>query len=203
MPVSTIKPPIDNIKKRVDIMVDIETLGTNESVQIIQLSAKAFDITSGEVFESEFNEFVDLNSVKNLTIDGSTLKWWMKTDPNLLANILLNEKAVGIKTVLKRFVDFTKSFGCEKENIFLWGNGILFDNRIIQQAMTDNDMTYPIFFRNDRDVRTILELASLASNWTSKEIMEMVKQEGVKHNAIDDVLFQIRLVNICYKIIMK
>lgn len=190
------------MRNRVDIMTDLETLGNNENVQIIQFSAKTFDITTGEIFEDVFDEYVDLNSVTNLIVDGSTLKWWMKTDPNLLATILLNEKATGLKTVLKRFVDYTKGLHCEKENIYLWGNGILFDNRIIKESMNNNDVPYPIFFRNDRDVRTILELASLKSGLTSKEIYATIESIGTKHNAIDDVIFQISLVNKCYNIIM-
>jgi inhibitor of KinA sporulation pathway (predicted exonuclease) len=188
--------------ERIDIMTDIETLGNKENVSIIQLSAVAFDIRTNEKFDT-FNMYVDINNATNLSVDGSTLIWWLNEERrNLLAEILTHEDKKGLKNVLYNFGEWVKGLDCDNKEKYLWGNGILFDNRIIQESMRKNGLEYPIFYRNDRDVRTILELASWKSGMTSKEIQAEVPQVGTKHNAIDDVLFQIELVHKCYKMLI-
>ena len=77
------------LNKRVDIMVDIETLGTGADSTIFQISAIAFNILTGEHI-SEFNQIADIAKNNKLVVDGSTLKWWLNTDKDLLTH-LLNE----------------------------------------------------------------------------------------------------------------
>ena len=64
---------------RTDVMVDIETLGTKEGATIFQIAAVSFDITTGETLDS-INLIGDISKYETLTVDGSTLKWWLDTD---------------------------------------------------------------------------------------------------------------------------
>lgn len=186
------------MEKRNDVMVDIETLGTKDGSSIFQIAAVRFDLTTGEVFDS-FNLTGDIAEYKKLRIDGSTLKWWLDTDSELLKRLL--NQGVGSEYVLiKSFVEWLDLIEKPK----LWGNGILFDNKKIEMKCSEYDLRYPVFYNNDRDVRTILELASLKSNVTTQDIREMVKAENeVKHDALDDCFFQIRLVTKCFNILKE
>lgn len=190
------------MSNRVDIMVDIETLGTGADATIIQISAIAFDIITGEHL-SVFNEIADIEKNMKLNVDGSTLKWWLNTDKELLTE-LLNSGEHSSETVLAHFIGWIKSQSKDPKNIYLWGNGILFDNKLIEHQAEKMDWGYPIFYKNDRDVRTIVDLAGRKLGISEKELKERYKDDSlVEHNAIDDVIYQINLVVGCYNELIK
>lgn len=187
---------------RIDIMCDIETLGTKVDSTIIQIAAIAFDIKTGKHLK-RFNEVADIARNKNpLTVDGSTLKWWLNTDKELLTK-LLNAGEFSSEDVLLLFWHWLN--GLSKEaNIFFWGNGIMFDNNMIKHQLEANDLNYPVPYYNDRDVRTIVELASDKLGISQKKLKQRYEDESfVKHDAYDDVRFQIALVHGCYDVLTK
>src|SRR5690625_4007009 len=149
---------LENTGGRKDIMVDIETLGKKSSSTIFQIAAVSFDITSGEIYSS-FNHIADIEDNRILNVDGSTLKWWLNTDKALL-NKLLNKGEGSSEQLLIDFHDWLSSQSEDERDTYLWGNGILFDNKMIQHQFELIGLDYPIFYRNDRDVRTVLELTS-------------------------------------------
>lgn len=197
-------------------MVDIETLGKKMDSTIIQISAIAFDINSGKQL-SEFNRVADIEENKEINVCGDTLKWWLNTDKELLSK-LINGGAGSSKDVLREFHRWIKTteasvkmnnwfkdnVSTSDNNIYLWGNGILFDNRMIQGQMENIGLEYPIFYRNDRDVRTIVDLASAKLGISERELKDKYNDdELVKHYALDDVKYQIKLVVGCYKELSK
>lgn len=183
----------------IHIMTDIETLGKRDGATIFQIAAAAFDIKTGELKET-INLKMDIAKERNLKVYGDTLKWWLNTDKELLAK-LLNEGTLTEVEMLNEFYCWIKSLG---NNIKLWGNGILFDNMKLKLKMESLNIPYPISYKNDRDVRTILDLASAVSGLTENEIKKSIKNENeVAHDALDDVRSQVRLVSTCYNIIKK
>ncbi|UUG68126.1 exonuclease-like protein [Bacillus phage PK-3] len=193
----------DVCMERVDIMVDIETLGKSSDSTIIQISAIAFDILTGNHI-STFNEIADIEKNENLLeVDASTLKWWLKTDKELLTK-LLNSGKHSSETILAHFNGWLRVQSNDIKNVYLWGNGILFDNKMIQHQMELNGYKYPIFYKNDRDVRTIVDLASAKLGLSEKELKDRFKDDSlVEHNALDDVKYQINLVVGCYKTLIN
>jgi hypothetical protein len=188
---------------RIDIMTDIETLGTDADSTIFQISAIAFNIETGEQIQ-EFNQIADISKNENeVKVTGSTLQWWLQTNKELF-NSLLNGGERSSEDVLRNFHDWISQFENEENSIYLWGNGILFDNKMIKHQMESIGLVYPISYKNDRDVRTLLELASIKSNLTEREIKDFYSDETeLEHNAIDDVKFQIRLAVGCYNTLMR
>lgn len=182
---------------RIDIMVDIETLGNKSDSTIIQIAAAAFDINTGEIF-SYMNEIADIEQNKeSLNVTGSTLKWWMKTNPQLL-NDLLNGGTKSSSWVIGYFHAWLQQY-VDDNDVYLWGNGILFDNKMIQHQMELNNLNYPIFYRNDRDLRTLVELTSVKFGISEKELRELYYDSDLTaHNAFDDVHNQIALAVGCY-----
>jgi len=192
---------------RVDIMVDIESLGKKIDSTIIQIAAISFDINTGK-YISSFNQVVDLGrNSESPNLDADTIKWWIETDSKLFAELISNG-TVSSSELFNNFYEWIVDQGGEK-SVYLWGNGILFDNKMIQyQLENDHNLPYPIFYKNDRDVRTILELASKKIGVNEREIKETVKhfmadENLVEHNALDDVKYQIRLVTECYKTLIS
>lgn len=187
---------------RIDVMVDIETLGTSSNSTIIQIAAIAFDMYTG-LFVDTFNEITDIEKEGFMTVDGSTIKWWLNTNKDLLQE-LINTGKYSSEDILEHFHDWLIELSDTNKEVFLWGNGILFDNKMIQHQLEDNCLDYPIYYKNDRDVRTIVDLASKKLRITEKELKERFNDLSlVKHNAYDDVKYQINLVRGCYEILTK
>ncbi|WP_240035301.1 3'-5' exonuclease [Neobacillus notoginsengisoli] len=187
---------------RLDVMTDIETLGTNSDSTIIQISAMAFDIKDGNTYFS-FNQIADIEkNEKELKVTGGTIKWWLKTDKELFAQ-LINSGESSSEDVLRNFHEWLCDLVDGGADLYLWGNGILFDNKMIQHQFERLGLTYPINYRNDRDVRTIVELAADKLGVSEGELKEHYDDESlVHHNAFDDVRYQIRILIGCYKILM-
>lgn len=182
---------------RIDIMTDIETLGTNSDSTIIQISAIAFDLNTGKHI-SEFNRIADITENKRMNVTGSTIVWWLNTNKELLTD-LLNKGEGTSEHLLTSFNDWLLELSLKGE-LHLWGNGILFDNKMIQHQLENIGLKYPIHYKNDRDVRTIVDLVSAKLGITEKELKAKFNDKTlVKHDAYDDVKFQINLVSWCYK----
>lgn len=189
------------MKSKTHIMVDIESLGKSDNATIFQIAAAAFDISNGNIKDS-IDLKLNIDTVENLRVDGDTLKWWLNTNKELLTS-LLDEGELSEIEMVHQFRDWVDVQG-DIEDVTLWGNGIIFDNAKIQQKMNGLDVRYPIHYKNDRDVRTILALASDKSGLSEKEIKDSVLDENeVEHDALDDVMYQIRLVCHCYSLLMK
>ena len=189
--------------KRIDVMTDIETLGKDSDSTIFQISAIAFNIESGE-YINKFNMIADIEKNKILNVSGSTIKWWLNTDKELLTK-LLNEGEYSSEEILKQFYTWLISLSEDMKNVYLWGNGILFDNKMLQHQMNNINLDYPIFYRNDRDMRTLVELAShKVGIETEKEFRDKYKNSDlIAHDAFDDVKGQIDIVVKCYNILLK
>lgn len=190
---------------RTDIMVDIETLGTGEGATIFQIAAISFDITTGQIKDT-FEVIGDIEKYSSLNVDGSTLKWWLNTNKELLTD-LLNK---GTHDEYEMFDELHRwllkqSYIGDMKDVYLWGNGILFDNAKIQSELNSCiGLKYPIFYRNDRDLRTLLELASMKSGLTEEELKKSVEDTNeTLHDAFDDTKYQIRLAHKCYLILMS
>ena len=187
---------------RKDIMVDIETSGNETSSTIFQVAAVSFDIKTGKVF-SKFNRIADIEENDVLDVTGSTLKWWLKTNKELLAELLFKGEGSS-EDLLTDFHDWLNKQHDGNGEVYLWGNGILFDNKMIQHQLNEAGLDYPVFYRNDRDVRTIVDLASVKLGMTEKELKETYNDESlIAHDAFDDVLYQVRLVTGCYNELIK
>ena len=187
---------------RVDVMVDIETLGTKADSTIIQISAIAFDIKTGKHL-SKFDAIADIEKNEDMKVDGSTIKWWLNTDKQLLAE-LINKGEKSSNAILLNFYGWLHTLTMDMKDVYLWGNGILFDNKMIQHQLEAIGKEYPIFYKNDRDVGTIVDLTSAYLEISEKELKARFDSEDlVAHNAIDDCAYQIRLVSGCYDILMN
>ena len=71
----------------------------------------------------------------------------------------------------------------DPENIIVWSNGSSFDISILQTALQKYNIKEPWYYRNIRDVRTVVSLFPVIKN---EHIFK-----GTLHNAIDDCINQI------------
>lgn len=166
-----------NIRR--DVMVDIETLGTTPESTIMQIAAASFEIRTGEILET-FHQVADISQNEAPTSGHRSSE-----------------------DVLRKFHQWLKTLERNSGKLFLWGNGILFDIAMIKRQLESLGLDYPVHYRHDRDVRTILELASHKLKKLEKEIKNEVYDGSlVAHDAFNDVINQVKLVSYCYRILV-
>lgn len=76
-------------------MLDLETMGSAPTGAIVQIGAVAF--TEVAVFEDgAFRRSVDLGSSMGIgmTVDGSTVDWWLDQEPGPRTSLLLNRETI-------------------------------------------------------------------------------------------------------------
>lgn len=112
------------------IMVDIETLGVDNAPPVLQIAAMEFDLDTGTVYET-FNQVADITSLKNVSMD--TLDWWLRTAPMVLSELSQKGEETE-KELICNFVQWLNT----KIDVFLWGNGILFDKATIILNSNEN-----------------------------------------------------------------
>lgn len=157
-----------------EIMLDLETMGTSPNSPIIAIGAVSFS----KNIESEFYCQVNLDScVKvGMEIDSSTVIWWLKQSESARKKFFDNDKAENLADALKAF---TLWLG-EQSVSGVWGCGANFDNVIIANAYEACGLTRPWPFWLDKCYRTVRDL---------RPEVNFVRK-GDHHNALDDARSQ-------------
>lgn len=190
---------------RIDIMVDLETLGTESDSTIFQIAAIAFDIKTGEHISSfDQTAKIELNTTEEMKVTGATLQWWILKHTDTLKELLSRKTEHSSKAIMINFHQWLMLMKDDGMDLHLWGNGILFDNKMIQHQMVALGLEYPIFFRNDRDQRTLIELAAHKLDITPGQVLMYHRDESLTvHDAFDDVRYQIRVASACYNTLIE
>lgn len=150
------------------------------------------------------NQFKDL--CEKFDIEKGTMNFWIRENSNL--DVLLEHLTVKtglsekqLMSNFKKFIDDSQEF--TGVDFKIWGNGISFDVVKIKRKLKKHGLQLPITFYNERDLRTILELASFKSGKDIYEIKESVVSNARAHDAFEDCIFQINVCHESYKILMS
>ena len=165
-----------------DLMIDLETLGVNNSCPVISIGAVFFDSNSGlgKSFYKVLNVEEQISSRKRL-VDGSTIKWWMGQKD--AAQKVFKEGSVSTAQGLQEFVNFIKEHAGDDAKP--WGNGSTFDISILESILEDYGVEIPWKFYNIRDLRTYKEFVYDGID---------LSRTGTFHNALDDAIYQAEVV---------
>lgn len=168
-----------------DIMIDIETLGTEVDAPVISIGAVAFDLTKvHDTFYVALDVAQQIDSGKRL-VDVDTIKWWLSQSG--AAKKVFKEKAESTKFGLEQLSQFIKSFG---KDTYVWGNGATFDISILESLLYDYDVSCPWKYNKIMDYRTI-------KRFLGKDIK--VDRKGTYHNAVDDAVTQAEFIQKCLR----
>jgi len=114
-----------------DLMIDLETLGTNHDAPVISIGAVKFSSKGlGEEFYVNLDVEEQIKDGRQVT--GSTIKWWMGQEG--AARKVFKEKSIPTAEGLLDFVEFFHQGGNEK-SVFPWGNGATFDITILEHLL--------------------------------------------------------------------
>lgn len=164
-----------DLKNKIFLMLDLETLGTNAKAPVVQISMGVFSLDKG-ISPSFFNAQIDFDkALKYGEADSETIKWWFKQSDDARANLIAGKSKP--KTALLEACKFIKSY--KLDGYFAHA---AFDFPIFNSLCLEHNIDNPFDYRKQYDLRT-LELLSPK--------IEFGKREGTHHNALDDVKYQI------------
>lgn len=211
---------------RIDIMLDIETMGLDGDAPILQIAAQAFNLKTGELICKDgigtLNIFRSLESMDD--IRGASLSFWLDENIDKLKSYtayeLLHKQCdsyyANDKDMIEHFnawvytlahsftIPDDENFKCfTRPDIYLWGNGILFDNKLISNKCEKFNLGYPIDYRCNRDFKTVIDLAAQIKGLSYSDYYNMFTWDGCKHDALDDCLNQIKILCKSYQVIMN
>lgn len=169
-----------------NVMLDIETLGTEPGCVILSIAAVQFNENTGETGAS-FYEKIDLkNSLDlGLVICPETLKWWMDKDQKVFKEALDGNKK--LEDVLVLFREYINNIKLQHGDVSIWGNSARFDLGILAEAHKK------VSLKLSWD--TWLEVCFRTFVRKHKELRKSIPFLGNKHYPIDDCHHQILVVS--------
>lgn len=164
-------------------MLDIETLDTSPTAQILTIGACRFDPNkkSNPVATYYVRLNIDEQEKIGRTINENTLRWWGQQSKEVIEDTFADERT-DIKTALLEFREFV--LGSSK----VWAQGPQFDMVMIESLYKQYNMNHPWSHSNVMDSRTLFKL--MPEDPRDKYTFEA-------HNALQDAIFQAKCVQDC------
>lgn len=163
-----------------EIMIDLETLGTGDQAAIVSIGLVAFDLTLGEITETLYlRPDVQAQLDKGASVTSDTISWWL--NQNKSAKSVFSETSISPVSALKQIEQFFN----QKNNAYVWGNGPTFDVVILGNMFKRFNFKVPWDFRKVMDFRTFRRFVAKGNH---------VQNRGVAHNALDDAKAQAEFI---------
>ena len=171
----------------INVMLDLETLGTVPGSVILSVGAVVF---SAEKLGAEFYTAVNFVSCvyAGLTITEATQTWWSQqseearkvlTVAETPTTPTLQNALAGFSGWLEKLTDAASALGLDAQ-VAMWGNGADFDNALVAVACAKVGLELPWKFYNSRCYRTLKSFAPEVK----------LERTGTYHNALDDAKSQ-------------
>lgn len=181
-----------------EVMIDLETLGTDYNSVVLIIAGIKFDRNTYPAPKlSKMDTFyrrIDIDSCKDigLTTDPSTTRWWFEQSQDIREEAMgsadLTNPRVHIRTAL---LDFKTWLG---NSSIVWSHGATFDCVILQHLFKLCNFSPPWPFWLSRDTRTLFDIAGVKNT-------DMPANE--KHHALHDCYRQIVGVNLAMNRLKK
>lgn len=178
-----------------DIMIDLETLSTQPDAAIISIGAVVFDIKTGALSDTLYKTVGLFSQQHYGHISPETVAWWLQQSDAARQDVI-NIESNQYLYALNHVRQFIRRHSDEKTK--LWSNGSSFDLVILRNAFQRHGMKVVWQYWQERDVRTIVDLARDITGIDPKQQIEFV---GTEHNALDDAIHQAKYVSKAYQLL--
>lgn len=179
---------------KTNIMVDIETLGTEPDAVVLSIAAVDFD--NGREFYRKIDPQVQLDRGRSVT--AAAIEFWMAQPEEARA---ASFGSLNVRSPVDALIGFTdwlhNNYGLDDnhklDNVMFWAKPPRFDAVILNSLYDWAYITRPWTHRQWRDVRTAMDIAGLPDDWKPKRPIA-----GVPHHPLYDCHWQIAQVKACY-----
>ena len=167
-------------------MIDLETLDTKPSCQILSLGAVKFNALTNDEPHSELYIKPDIDQQDKLgrTSSDSTIEWWSKQDPKAMEEAFSADGRMNLDTMLDQLTKWLVGVDV------IWGHGYGFDITIIEDMLKQRGKSLPWQFWQVRDSRTLFSCCKIDPRKSMQSDL---------HNALADAYFQAKGVQMAYK----
>lgn len=164
------------------IMVDLETTGTSpEHSAIVQLSAVRFNFETREIDMNMFDQCLLIP--KNRFWEEDTRDWWATQDQKIIHSIWSRMRDP--KTVMTEFAQWAQR-DLDGETVKLWAKPSHFEYPFIESYFKAYDLPRLFHYRHVEDLNSWCRARGCP------DLDGQLEFEGDAHNAIHDVLHQIK-----------
>ena len=181
-------------KPILNIMVDLETASTKENAAILSWAMVPFFTDSSELCGmGPFCLSVSLTScfLAGMDFDKDTQDWWMKQDPMARWAILGAGEEVSIQSASENAFAWLECLS-EEYDLYIWARGLDFDIPKMEWCFRKFvERPLPYKYSHKMDVRTVLKFMQV--DQSDREF------KGTRHNALDDCLHDISLIQEAYR----
>ena len=172
----------------IDVMLDIETLGTRVDSVIMSVAAVKFNPKTGWIGDKQ-QWLLDVDQqlkVLNRSFDEKTIEWWSKQDSSVMES-LFSENQDGSRVSIQTFASDFKKFMNGSDSI--WAHGVAFDIAMIEHLLVSVGHAAPWSYGKVKDTRTLYEIFG---DHRSKD------RTGA-HDALNDCVYQIHALVSLYE----
>lgn len=167
-----------------DIMLDIETLGTRPDTVILTIGAVKFDPFSSRIGEGLYiKPDVDEQIADGRTFTDGVIEWWGTQPEDVREEALGLEGRISVQETYHQLNKFL--VGADK----IWCQGPVFDICILENLYHQYEWPIPWHFWNIRDSRTLFGVHG----------DPRIKNKAGLHNAMEDCISQAKSVQKVYK----
>ncbi len=176
----------------VNVMLDLETLGTYPGCAILSIGAATFgkdlpiDLADRQFYVEISRKFSKMVGLEEELL---TLDWWEKQDP------MVKEQAFSGTTPLDTALIYFNRYIYDVElrsntPVLLWSKGAAFDIPLLQVAYKKMGIKEPWRYQNTRCLRTLVSLATAAG-------ITLDIPSGTPHHALVDAVNQAKDASKC------
>lgn len=159
-----------------DLMIDLEGLGTGPDTTILTIAAQAFDPLGNGFYDQHYYARVSLESQPTRSIQQGTIDWWATQPPAAKEEAFGEDNRIPLDQALD---ELGKLIWKAKR---VWAQGPTYDMNILEHAYKSYDKPIPWQFYVVRDSRTVFSL------WKD------LPKPPTSHHALEDCRRQIELL---------
>jgi hypothetical protein len=176
--------------KYLDVMVDLETTGTEPGASaIIQIAGVRFDYASGAIMPETFDRCLMVPPGRYF--DEDTRNWWLKDKRHILTSIMGRMERP--RVVLEDFITWCK-VGVDPYNdtLRLWAKPSHFEFPFIESYCRQFELPNPFHYREVNDMNSWIR----GRYWpqTPPPFERSIPFEGDAHSALFDVFHQLKVL---------
>jgi hypothetical protein len=166
--------------------IDLETLDITPNATVLTLGGVKFNPHNTQEPHSKiyFKISVDDQDRLGRTASDSTIEWWSKQDPEIMAEAFDQNNAITVEKLCEEIARW--AVGVD----LFWGQGYGFDFTMLEDMFRSVQRPIPWQFWQIRDSRTLFGLCKLDPRKSMQTNL---------HNAADDAYYQAKAVQLAYR----